>query len=150
MRRIFQDRLGNQQGNCVWACIASLFPQFELDDLRYPPPIPDEVEAWTEKHLPDVQFRHRDLAINHEFNEETEKWSYDPPETWEPPCEGLWMGSIHSRGLMSPPESAYYGMPALHAVVMQDWELWHDPNPNYQNTIHLPFVLIEQTWWEPK
>lgn len=152
LKPVYQDQFGYGKGNCVWACVASLF-DIPLDDLRLPAPTDEELSAWFEEQLPDLELHHRDMAVDYRVIEGypyvegvgTGRWTYDLPKKWTCPTRGYWMASIHSPGLMTPVESHYYPMPGMHMVVMKGRKLVHDPNPNYE----VPYEpeIVEQHWW---
>lgn len=161
---VFQDRHGFGQGNCVWACVASIF-EIPLDTLRYPPADDADLEAWTVKNRPSLVFHHLDFAYDFEVVEGypdigdlggTGRWSYKVPEEWEAPFDpgpwitpaplDFWIASIPSPGLERPVEDPYYPMPALHAVVMYGKELVHDPHADYECPRKIETVE-RCSWW---
>jgi hypothetical protein len=129
-----------------------MFPQFTLEDLRYPPPYDDDIAEWTSKNLPGMYYHSRDLCTNYRMDDETGKWSYDyPTDSLVPPVAGFWMAAIPSPGLKLPPEDPYYPMPALHAVVFKGSRLYHDPNPKYKGHWVNKFpVVLRLNWWSDK
>jgi hypothetical protein len=140
MKPVYQDRMGYGQGNCVWACIASIF-EIPLELLRYPPPCETVLRRWTAREQPYLQFHYTDLSTNYRLVEGypdvpgvgTARWAYDvrEPDDYDPPEAEFWIASIPSPVLKRPIEDSYYPMPALHAVVMQGRECVHDPHPDY-------------------
>lgn len=151
MKPVFQDRKGFGQGNCVWACIASIF-EIPLDTLRYPPPFTEDVLAWTKEHYPALEFHNVDLGFDYRLRdvpgipEGEQRWHYRLRRKWEPPTDDYWIASVDSQGLMRPVEDPYYPMPALHAVVMKGRDLVHDPNDSYPLGSYKPKVVM-QSWW---
>jgi hypothetical protein len=76
-----------------------------------------------------------------------ERWTYDLPETWEPPVDYHWLASIYSPRLKRPVEDPYYPLPALHMVVMKGPVMVHDPNPDYADQVPYEPTVVMQTWW---
>jgi hypothetical protein len=153
-RRVYQDRFGYGEGNCAWACVATLFG-VGLDRLRLPPPSDSELMAWSKGAAPMLEFHNRDLATNYRIEEGYEdvegvgtgRWAYDVPDEWEPPVPGFWLASVNSPGLKRPVEDPYYPMPALHMVVMCGRDMYHDPNPRYADLVPYEPTVVGQTWW---
>lgn len=151
MRPVFQDRFGYGEGNCAWACVASIL-EIDLDDLRFPPPTDADLLAWTEQHT-SLRYNFVDLGTNFRVvggfpdapSVGTGRWTYDLPAEWTPPPTEFWMATINSLGLERPVSDPYYPMPALHAVVMQGRKIAHDPNPAYA----LPYdpTVVAMSWW---
>jgi hypothetical protein len=154
MKPVYQDRRGYGQGNCVWACVASIF-EIPLELLRYPPPCEADLRRWTAFHQPYREFHYADLSTNYRLVDGypeapgvgTSRWAYDlcEPGDYEPPEVEFWIASIPSPGLKLPVEDPYYPMPALHAVVMRGDTCVHDPNPDYRINPHPQVVAAE--WW---
>lgn len=157
MKPVYQDRFGLGQGNCAWACVASLF-EISLDDLRFPPPTDDNLREWTNLNMPDTEFHYRDLGFNYRVVEGypdvegvgTGRWAYDLPDEWDPPAADYWLASVNSLGLKRPVEDSYYPMPALHMVVMRGRDLVHDPNPKYAARMPYTPTVVAQSWWTKK
>lgn len=157
MKKVYQDRFGFE-GNCVWACISSVF-DIPLDELRFPPASVQALEAWSEANLPHLKFRNQDLATNfrlegdfpHAEGVGTERWAYDLPERWYPPkaaaTGGYWLASVYSLGMEREENDPYYPLPSLHMVVMRGRELVHDPNPNYADRVPYTPTVVMKTWW---
>jgi hypothetical protein len=150
--KVWQDTYGSM-GNCTWACIATIFPQFSLDDLRYPPPYDHNIADWTNENLPGLHYHSRDLCTNYRMVDE-DRWTYDyPMKPWEPPVPGLWMATIPSPGVRLPESDPYYPGPGLHAVVFDGDALFHDPNPRYvdywkkMDVWKIPPRVFRLNWW---
>lgn len=152
--RVSQDRFGNGEGNCVWACVATLFG-LPLDRLRLPPPCAQELLDWTKENAPTLEFHDVDLARNYRIEEGfpdvegvgTGRWAYDVPDEWEPPVQGFWIAGVESLGLKRTVEDPYYPMPALHAVVMHGRTMFHDPNPKYADRVPYEPRVVTMEWW---
>jgi hypothetical protein len=151
---VYQDRFGFGQGNCAWACLASIFERpiedFHDRGIAYF----EEICAWTKAEYPFLRYNERDLGFNWRMEGEyavhpewgTQRHAYDIPDTFEPPVEGYWKATIFSPGLTRPEDDPYYPMPGLHAVVFKGDELVHDPNPNYALGSYEPRV-VRLGWW---
>lgn len=156
VKQVYQDRVGWGEGNCVWACIATIF-RVPLDELRFPPPTMAEVEEWTERCRPALAFRYADLGQNFRLEGSgyeripewgRQRWTYDVAPYPGAPTEGLWMATVPSRGLSRPADDPYYPMPAMHCVVMRGDDIVHDPHPSYELA---PYDEVHgMAWWEPK
>jgi hypothetical protein len=153
MRRVWQDRFGFGDGNCAWAALASIF-NLDYPPRGYPPACIEDFKAWTSRFRPDLCVHERNLATNYRVVEGfpdyegvgSGRWTYDIPETWEPPVDDWWIATVQSQSLKRPISDPYYPMPALHAVVMCGPDFVHDPNPRNEQKM---MPLIAQTWWEP-
>lgn len=156
MRKVFQDKFDFGKGNCVWACIASLF-DLELSDLDYAPPTSQDLIDWTKREMSDLEFHNVDYGYNYRVVDGYEdcehvgtgRWTYDlrPDEEKIKPTTEFWLASVHSLQLKRPICDSYYPMPALHMVVMQGDKLWHDPNP--KNPRDYEPTVVMASWWEP-
>lgn len=156
MRKVFQDKFDFGKGNCVWACIASLF-DLNLADLRWPPPSSEMVMEWSKGELPHLDYHNVDYGTNYRIEEGypdcqyvgTGRWKYDlrPENERIKPTVEFWIASVNSLQLKRPICDPYYPMPALHAVVMQGDKLWHDPNP--KNPRDYEPTIVMASWWEP-
>lgn len=156
LRKVYQDRFGWGDGNCVWACVATLFG-CELDDLRDQEAgaTCEDLLVWSKNHVPTLEYNDVDLATNVRLvggfedidGVGSERWTYDVPTEWEPPVPGFWLASINSLGLKRPVEDPYYPLPALHMVVMLGRQMYHDPNPNYADRVPYEPTVVMQTWW---
>lgn len=152
---VYQERFGWGEGDCVWATLASIFeiPYPEMGTERIASPHYSDVRKWTECRFPYLEYHYEDWSVNYRLvpgpsipeHPSPTRWAYDVPDEFEPPVEGYWMGTIHSLSLRAPLESAYYGMPGLHAVVMKGRKLVHDPNPH--NVHEKPPQLVMASWW---
>lgn len=153
-RKVYQDRFGNGEGNCVWACVATLFG-LPLEQLRLPPPAAPELLDWTKENTPALAFHNVDLATNFRLIDGYKdvkgvgpsRWAYDIPDTWEPPVRGFWIAGVNSLGLKRTEEDPYFPMPALHAVVMLGREMYHDPNPSYADRVPYEPTVVDKSWW---
>lgn len=156
MQKVFQDSFEFGKGNCVWACVASLF-DLDLDDLRFPPPSDGELMAWSKRELPHLTFNNVDYGHNYRVVDGypdcpgvgTGRWTYDlrPEDERINPTTEFWLASVNSLRLKRPVCDSYYPMPALHMVVMRGNEIWHDPNP--KNPRKYEPTVVMATWWEP-
>lgn len=153
-RKVYQDRFGSGEGNCVWACVATLFG-CGLNELRFPPPCANELLAWSKENAPALEFHDVDLARNYRLQGGfpdyegvgSERWAYDIPKEWEAPVMGFWLAGINSLSLKLPIENPYYPMPGLHMVIMRGREMYHDPNPAYADRVPYTPTVVTQTWW---
>lgn len=152
MRPIYQDRFSYGNGNCFWACVASIM-EIPLDNLRYGPPYDHEVAAWTKREQPYLTHHSVHLGRNYRLvdhppspgHPHPQRWVYDDAgDDWEPPTDDYWIGTIWSPGLKRPKDDPYLCRP-LHAVVMLGRDVVHDPNPNYKEPRMTG--LVGQTWW---
>jgi hypothetical protein len=151
VKPVFQDRFGWGEGSCAWACIASIFelPLAQFERCR--PPNDSDIQKWTECALPHLMVASRDVATNYRMIYSPYvglKWTYDVAGVCEPPTDDYWIATVHSNAVKSPPESDWWPMPGLHAVVMHGSEFVHDPNPKYQG-MPLP-PMVSQLWWLPR
>lgn len=153
---VYQDTFGHQEGNCAWACIASIF-ELCLDDLRGERSGPTDynLRVWTEENLPDHEYHYVDRARNYHLvpgpsvpeHPYPERWCYDVPEgPFLPPEPEYWIGVIFSLEITRPPEDPYYPMPGLHAVVMRGIEMVHDPHPRNPWPRPTP-PIVAMSWW---
>jgi hypothetical protein len=153
---VFQNKFGFGEGNCAWACLASVF-ELSLDSMPTEPPYPQDWFDWTQENVPHLVYTNKDLAYDYELRGSfpktkdfgTKRWTYKVNLQWEPPdasaTGGYWIATVPSQRLKRPVEDPYYPLPALHAVVMLDRECVHDPNPH--NTLDPSPLVIQQTWW---
>jgi hypothetical protein len=154
---VFQDSFGFGNGNCAWACIASIF-ELSIEDVQDGgPPTDDDLVRWTRKHFPALAYQILDLGYDYDVvhgypdckGVGTGRWTYKVRETWEPPdasvTDGYWMATVPSQTLKRPIKDPYYPMPALHAVVMKGRECVHNPNP--KNFLDPNPQVIMQSWW---
>jgi hypothetical protein len=144
---VHQQHFGWGAGDCAWAVLASIFEEplesFAYDRLMAPSDA--DLIKLTEQRWPHLRYIDMDLCKDYRVVEDagpdvegigTGRWAYEvpDPEHLLPPIAdatgGYYLGSLHSQKLMCPPENPYYGMPGLHAVVMKDRTVAHDPNPN--------------------
>lgn len=151
MRPVFQDAFGWNQGNCVWACVASVF-ELPLEQFQgLGPPNGEDLAKWTEVALPGLEIHDVDLRQNYRMLYTPYsglKWTCDPPQEWRPPHGGYWLAVVESHAVRCPPDSDWWPGPGLHCVVMRGSELAHDPNPAYQGKpAQTP---LRQLWWTPK
>lgn len=124
-------------GNCVAACIASIF---ELPLPQVFPEVPNGGSAqaifdWTAKHHPGLAYVDRTLGryeqrgeLYHEVDG-YEVIEHAPQERLPPWSVDFWIGYFVSpRGVLSHKE---YGIwhPSLHAVVCRRREVLWDPHP---------------------
>lgn len=158
MKPVFQDTFGHGNGNCAWACVASIF-ELSLPEAQgvFGPPDESELRIWTRMKLPDMTFHSIDLGYDYEVVDGypdcegvgTGRWTYKVAADWEPPdasaTGGYWMATIPSQKLVRPVEDPYYPMFALHAVVMFGRLCVHDPNPN--NRPDPSPLVVDQHWW---
>lgn len=143
---VYQQHFGWGEGDCTWACLASIFEE-PLESFAYSKVMAlsdGDLMKLTEQRWPHLEYVHADLATNYRIVDGpydvpgvgSQRWAYDlpRPDKWAPPLCGatdyFYLGSVHSQKLMHPVESPYYGMPGLHSVVMHGREVAHDPNPN--------------------
>jgi hypothetical protein len=156
LRKVYQDKFGHGEGNCAWACVASIF-DLDIEAVRYPAgPSLDDLRLWTKNHYPALTLHGRDLGFNYRIvrggykrvpRVGTGRWTYDIPVTWTAPTPGYWLASIFSLKLKRPIEDPYYPMPNLHMVVMKGRELVHDPHPSYAELVPYQPTVVMQTWW---
>jgi hypothetical protein len=143
---------GKGRGNCVAACLASIFglSLAEVEEGLSDGPTANGLMAWTESRFPWLECRNTDHSENYreveppsdEHPEGT--WTYDLPSVRpEAPTLGLWMASVVSpRGVLR--HGPYRGSPILHAVVMRGGNLVWDPHPRRAEGVG---ALVERTWW---
>lgn len=159
MKPVFQDSFGFANGNCAWACTASIF-ELPLEDFPRPPFSGNQAWFdWTKANKPHLSFNNVDLGYDYDIvdgfpdvpNWGTGRYTYKVREKWEPPdaraTGGYWIAIVPSQGLARPAEDAYYPMPALHAVVMLSRECVHNPHPSH--TLEPYPKVVAQTWWTP-
>lgn len=149
-----QTSFGYGEGDCAWACLASIFEEplesFGYDKLMAPND-PDLAKL-TACRWPHLECHTVDLGHDYRLvdgpsvpgHPHPQRWTYEPASRWVPPTDDYWMATVFSQSLKHPPESPYYGMAALHAVVMHGDRLAHDPNPRNEQKM-MPLVM--QTWW---
>jgi len=152
-----QTKFGYGQGNCAAACIASIFER-DIENIDLVHAYNSDIMKWTRDNRPDLDYHNIDLAQNFRavdgFPEcefyGTQRYTYDLPDSWQPPTLGFWMASVYSPGLKRPVEDAYYPLPGLHAVVFQGDKLAHDPNPAYADLPNDRYddQMVMMTWWE--
>lgn len=159
MKPVFQDTFGHGQGNCAWACVASLF-ELSLPEAQqhFGPPDFQDLREWTKLFRPELEYKYIDLGYDYEIVDGfpdcegvgTGRWTYKIAADWEPPdaslTDGYWLATVPSQKLVRPVSDPYYPMAALHMVVMRDRVCVHDPNPN-NDLIRHPQV-IDLHWWE--
>lgn len=155
MNQVYQRFLGRWgEGDCAWAALASLFEE-PLDSFHYAhlqAASEADVRKLSELRWPHLEFHYRDVCENYHLvpgpsvygHEWAERWAWDWPESWEPPHDGYWIATVASQTLQRPESDPYYGMPALHAVVMKGNRLAHDPNPRNQFKM---MPLAAMSWW---
>lgn len=154
---VYQTRFGWGEGDCFWACLASIFEE-PLESFHYgkllAPNDPD-IAKLSECRWPRLKFHFDDLGRNYRLvdgpsvpgHPHPQRWKYDPPAEWDAPTLGYWIASVFSQKLRHPIESPYYGMPGLHAVIMHGRHVVHDPNPH--NVPYESVSPIMRTWWTP-
>lgn len=143
---------GKGRGNCVAACVASIFglSLAEVEDGLPDGSTTNDLMAWTTSRFPWLECRNTDHSENYReveppSDEDPEGvWAYDLPSVRpEAPTIGLWMaGVVSPRGLLQ--HGPYRGSPILHAIVMCGGELVWDPHPKRAEGVG---ALIERTWW---
>lgn len=155
MKRVEQTRSGDGlgSGNCVAACLASIFelslPEVERD-------LPDgpsltQLSEWTRQRFPWLECRTVNYGENYREveppsdDEPDGRWTYDlPAERPAAPTKGFWMASIVSpRGKLR--SGPYRGGPMLHCMVMRGEQLAWDPSPQRDEGRGAPLVMC--TWW---
>jgi hypothetical protein len=157
MKPVFQDRFyspdDDLRGNCVAACVASIFEYPYCAAVGLPDAtLPEELAAWTVKHHPALFLHEADFRSNYrEVAEPSEelpygRWDYDDPEDFTPPHPGYWIASVYSPRVVRPESDAYYPHPGLHAVVMKGERCVHDPHPEGAATEEQP-VALGAEWW---
>lgn len=136
-----------QHGDCVAACVASIFG-LSLDELAEqgigPGACFQELFYWTKTYRAGLEYRERNLCVNHRMPEPG-RWEYDmPPDDHTlPPTYGLWIAHVVSpRGLLL--DGPYRGMPIIHAVVMRASALVWDPHPDRASGVG---QMVGQGWW---
>lgn len=143
------------KGNCVAACVASIFG-VTLGWLEEKGIVPgsgfQDVASWTSEHWPGLEYRERDLCTNFRVVEgegrggEDDRWEYDlpDPETHhDPPACGYWIAHVVSpRGFLK--SGPYRGMPIQHAVVMRGANMVWDPHPQRDMGVG---QLVGMGWW---
>lgn len=134
-------------GNCVAACVASIF-EVPLSDCS--PEIPDggsftAVCEWTAKRHPGIRANCK-IVGGHWFKRGTiERFvdSYPPVDVVEPPVSGYWIaGVVSPRGVLMRVDQEI--KPSLHCVVMYGSELVWDPHPKREMGIG---GVYDATWW---
>lgn len=155
MKPVYQDRFGYGEGNCVWACIASIF-EIPLESLHgeRAGPCDADLTKWTDRAMPHLEYRYEDCAYDYELvpgpstekHPHPERWTYKVPATFKPPPVQFWGATVWSPKLKHPIDSPWYGMPGLHMVVMEGDKMIHDPNPNYTHD-ELYSPVVAKSWW---
>lgn len=150
----FYDGSGTR-GNCVAACVASVFG-LNLDVLESQGLTPgcgfQDVCRWTSEHWSFLEYREQDFCQNYRVVEgegrgyPEDRWVYDLPSEElrvNPPTCGLWIAyAISPRGLLT--TGPYRGMPIIHAVVMCGGSLAWDPHPERDMGIG---ATVSMGWW---
>jgi len=142
---------GKGRGNCVAACIASIF-ELPLSDVDLPDGCgSNELMEWSHGRWPWLECRVVDYGQNYReveppSDENPEgRWEYDLPTEQPPaPTIGYWIASVVSpRGVLQ--SGPYRGSPILHAVVMRGGVVAWDPHPGRDEAPLGPTVMA--TWW---
>lgn len=139
---------GESRGNCMAACIATIF-ELSLEEVD----VPDatsfaEMCAWTSTRFDGaLEFHEVDHGVDYRVIEDGEfgdRWTYDltedPPA---PPTFGLWIAGVQSPRIVHE-TGPWRGMPGLHAVVMRGGQLAHDPHPQRDMGIG---PIVTSMWW---
>lgn len=156
MKPVFQtsffDPEDETRGNCLHACIASIF-EWSIDFLDLPNPCySQDVIDWTNRYWPGWQCVDMDYRTNYlESSKPTEErpeggWVYDDPSEWFAPHYGYWIGTIYSPRIKRPKSDPYWPRSGLHAVVMKGYKLAHDPHPEGLKEIGDETILGALYW----
>ncbi len=144
----FYDPLEETRGDCVAACVATIFElPLEEVDIRGGASFQDVCD-WTKAFKPHLRYNERDLCTNHRIVSEDPEtiWAFDlpdPSEAIDPPTDGLWIAHVVSpRGLLK--HGPYRGMPIEHAVVMCGPEMVWDPHPDRHQGVGR---MTGMGWW---
>jgi hypothetical protein len=145
VRRVEQSRGydGNGGGDCVAACLATIF-EIPLDEVGIADgPSATELADWTRRRYPWLECREQDHGKDYR-EVEGGLWTYDIPEESPAPLTGgIWMASVVSpSGLLR--HGPYAGSPVLHCVVMRGRQCAWDPSPSRDECFG---VVVLQTWW---
>lgn len=143
------------RGNCVAACVASIFG-VSIGRLEEQGIVPgsgfQDVARWTSERWPGLEYRERDLCTNFrcvegdESDSDSDRWEYDLPDPsvrHDGPACGYWIAHVVSpRGLLQ--HGPYRGTPVQHAVVMHGSELAWDPHPQRDMGVG---QMVGMGWW---
>lgn len=131
-------------GNCVAACIASIF-ELPISDVF--PDVPNgggyqEICRWTESRYPALTVCSKDL-----FN--ITSWTPDRRNLAEvdpPQFLGWWVAYVESPRAAKKKCYDCYGLPTQHAVVMRHNRLMWDPHPHGE--VDGVGFARGMLWWE--
>lgn len=139
------------RGNCIAACIASIF-ETDIDhiDLRGGPTWHD-IWDWTEKYMPDLKFFNQDYGTNYRVEDGVWKYDFPEPDTVKHPPgfeDDYWILSAESPRIILQ-SGEFKGMPGLHAVVMKGNDIVWDPHPNAKEEGQQVGRWVQRSWWVP-
>ena len=154
--RLYDPEADSPRGNCVAACIASIFEMdIEVVDTELQDgPSASDVAEWTNNNCPGLEYRSIDLVPFESWeqcdDEDGERWTHGWPDEnkWLDyvPTLGYWMASVVSpRGLLA--HGPLRGMPVTHAVVMKGSAVVWDPHPKRAMGTGVVYAL---NWWVAK
>lgn len=147
--KVTQTKFGDGKGNCVAACLASIF-ELDIDDVDIQPaPSANDLLEWTKRNYPDLSCIIQDFGENYQEVEDG-LWRYDfPEEKFDPPPEhdSYWLLGAKSPRIVIE-SGPYRGMPGLHCVVMKDDQIVWDPHPDSDKAEVGDW--LERIWWVPK
>jgi hypothetical protein len=130
-------------GNCVAACVASIF-ELPLSDCFPEIPNggnPNAVAEWTRSRYPGLRAASRDfyddLGLPRRLGFRDVDW---------PTCiRSYWIAYVESPRAKAAGVLDLYGYPTQHAVVMHGWELAWDPHPRRDMGVG---PCRGMAWWE--
>lgn len=142
----FYDPDDKTSGNCVAACIASIF-ETPIEDIALRGGASfDDILKWTKENKPDLRYNEIELCTNFRKVANEDRWEFDLPDPEivpEYPSEEFWMAiRISPRGVLK--SGSYRGMPIEHAVVMEGNNMVWDPHPKRYQGIG---IITGMAWW---
>lgn len=147
----FYDPEDETRGNCLHACIASIF-HLEIDSIGLPDICyAQDVINWTNQRYSGWQCINQDWCTNYQVaSEPTDErpqggWVYHDPEYLVAPHYGYWIGAIYSPRIKLEKSNPYWPRSGYHAVVMKGYNCVHDPHP--EGNIDFEGPVLNGIWW---
>lgn len=126
-RRLYRPAehpLGAQRGDCLAACVASVF-EVPYHQASSAVGHSQALFDWTREHYPWLRAEHRTLGDTWKGVETLDSYKEWPERHFE---HGYWIATVWSPRIpdIETPDGIAWG---LHAVVMHGWDCVWDPHP---------------------